>query len=99
VGEWENSESPYGTFDQGGNVWEWNEAILDGSDRGARGGCLRFGASHLRASHRYNHQVPSLENSARGFRVASSEVIPEPAGVLVWCGLGVVGLVWWRWFK
>ena len=25
VGEFENSESPYGTFDQGGNVWEWNE--------------------------------------------------------------------------
>ena len=25
VGEFENSASPYGTFDQGGNVWEWNE--------------------------------------------------------------------------
>ena len=24
VGEWEASASPYGTFDQGGNVWEWN---------------------------------------------------------------------------
>ncbi|GEM_PF-576073 len=28
VGEFVNSESAYGTFDQGGNVWEWNEAIL-----------------------------------------------------------------------
>ena len=28
VGEFQNSDSPYGTFDQGGNVWEWNEAIL-----------------------------------------------------------------------
>ena len=27
VGEFENSASAYGTFDQGGNVWEWNEAI------------------------------------------------------------------------
>ena len=26
VGAHENSDSPYGTFDQGGNVWEWNEA-------------------------------------------------------------------------
>ena len=26
VGEFENSASAYGTFDQGGNVWEWNEA-------------------------------------------------------------------------
>ncbi len=24
VGEFENSESPYGTFDQGGNLYEWN---------------------------------------------------------------------------
>lgn len=27
VGEFENSESAYGTFDQGGNVWEFSEAI------------------------------------------------------------------------
>src|SRR4051794_4715576 len=25
AGEFESSDSPYGTFDQGGNVWEWNE--------------------------------------------------------------------------
>ena len=28
VGEFENSDSAYGTFDQGGNVWEWNETLL-----------------------------------------------------------------------
>ena len=27
VGEWENSASPYGTFDQGGNHREWIEDI------------------------------------------------------------------------
>ncbi|NLE36871.1 MAG: formylglycine-generating enzyme family protein [Pirellulaceae bacterium] len=33
VGAFENSASPYGTFDQGGNVWEWNETAI-GSGRG-----------------------------------------------------------------
>ena len=41
-GDHENSGSPYGTFDQGGNVWEWNDSIVYQSDtytyRGLRGG-------------------------------------------------------------
>ena len=46
VGEFQNSPSPYGTFDQGGNVWEWNEAIIyQDSDcvlRDVRGGSFDF---------------------------------------------------------
>ena len=38
VGAYTGSASPYGTFDQGGNVLEWNEQIVSGSDRGVRGG-------------------------------------------------------------
>ena len=38
VGEFELSDSPYGTFDQGGNVWEWNETAVFSSSRGLRGG-------------------------------------------------------------
>ena len=38
VGEFELSDSPYGTFDQGGNVWEWNETAVTSSSRGLRGG-------------------------------------------------------------
>jgi formylglycine-generating enzyme len=30
AGQFRNSASPYGTFDQGGNVREWNESILSG---------------------------------------------------------------------
>src|SRR5262249_50686067 len=37
AGAYSNARSPYGTFDQGGNVWEWNEA-LNNSFRAIRGG-------------------------------------------------------------
>ena len=38
AGSYTGSASPVGTFDQGGNVFEWNEAIISGSSRGVRGG-------------------------------------------------------------
>ena len=61
VGEFENSASAYGTFDQGGNVWEWNEGIME--DRSSvemvlRGGCYVNPADALRASQRGNANPP-----------------------------------------
>ena len=52
VGEFELSASPYGTFDQGGNVWEWNETVLFGSYRGKRGGSYTQLSQQLLASRR-----------------------------------------------
>ena len=68
VGEWENSHSPYGTFDQGGNVWEWNEAVI-GSWRGLRGVSFSSGDVALHASYR-SSVGPAYEVSAYGFRVS-----------------------------
>ncbi len=69
VGCYVSSASPYGTFDQGGNVWEWNEAIRYGSSRGRRGGSFNFGVSHLHAGVR-NSYNPTAEEYDSGFRVA-----------------------------
>ncbi len=52
VGEFQNSDSAYGTFDQGGNVDEWNESITNGSFRGTRGGNLRNNTYGLQSANR-----------------------------------------------
>jgi len=69
--------SPYGTLDQNGNVWEWNEALIIGSARGLLGGSWYNNDNFLGASIRGNAD-PTGENGYMSFRVAS---IPEQAGL------------------
>jgi hypothetical protein len=95
VGEFENSASAYGTFDQGGNILEWNEAIVyEGSiygDRGLRGGSFSpYGGdvSALQASAR-NDCVSTNENDYIGFRVSQ---VPEQSSIIALAG-GLVGLL------
>jgi len=74
------SDSPYGTYDQGGNVWEWNEEIVSVSSRGFRGGSWGNGVGILAASIASEFD-PSYEGSGVGFRVAS--LVPEPGTSLL----------------
>jgi sulfatase modifying factor 1 len=96
VGAFKNSDSPYGTFDQGGNLREWNEEVI-GSSRGLRGGDWYYTStsSGLLASERYDIG-PSYENYNIGFRVASSEVVPEPGSITLILSGVLAGLLWWR---
>jgi formylglycine-generating enzyme required for sulfatase activity len=73
-GAYADSSSYYGTFDQGGSVFEWNEAII-GPDRGLRGGSWNDNSSYMRASSRSSLN-PTEELNDVGFRVAT---VPEPA--------------------
>ena len=71
VGFFGQSGSPYGTFDQGGNVWEWTEG-LKGTERVHRGGGFPFDSHyelHLHASNRGSHE-PTYEDYYLGFRVS-----------------------------
>jgi formylglycine-generating enzyme required for sulfatase activity len=87
VGSYTGSASPYGTFDQGGNLWERNETIISGSRRGLRGGYFHAKPDTLAASLR-NDFDPTSEGGDVGFRVA---MIPEPATALL-LALGLMAL-------
>jgi formylglycine-generating enzyme len=97
VGEFENSESPYGTFDQGGNLWEWNEAVISDLVRGSRGGsCFdKDWVGHLSSGSRLPYGLPHIGGSDQGFRVA--RLIPEPSSfTLSLCMIpGVLRRKWW----
>jgi sulfatase modifying factor 1 len=84
------SASPYGTFDQGGNVFEWNEALIDGSFRGVRGGSYANNPEKLLSSNRFDNRTsPADESSLAGFRVAT---VPEPSSLLL-AAIATVGLL------
>ncbi len=69
AGEFENSKSAYNTFDQGGNIHEWNETELFGQwNRVLHGGS--FANADLQAAYRSRYAPPTREIDHYGFRVA-----------------------------
>ncbi len=80
VGAFSGSGSFYGTFDQSGNVYQWND--LDGTAGSFRG--IRAQASFRddpwNLSNLWRSEfVPSLETGAFGFRLAAPVAVPEPS--------------------
>jgi formylglycine-generating enzyme required for sulfatase activity len=87
VGTFSGSKSYYGTYDQGGDIYQWNDAII-GASRGVRGGAWDVAASDMESTSR-SSRVPTGEHDALGFRVV--EAIPEPASALL-IPAGLAGL-------
>jgi formylglycine-generating enzyme required for sulfatase activity len=88
VGAYTPSTSPYGTFDQGGNVREWIEVIVGGL-RVQRGGSWVDGSVSLGAFSSSSGWHPANESGEFGFRVAR---IPEPASITL-CLAGMLLLM------
>lgn len=76
VGTYEFAPGPYGTYDQGSNVWEWNETLSSAGRGGARrralGGSWESGPQSLTP---LTFSNDTFESSYIGFRVAT---VPEP---------------------
>ncbi len=74
------SDSPYGTYDQGGNVREWTEERWGSSSYQIVGGSWNTPANDLR-SHDGSQVSGNAKESYYGFRLARlpDDIIPEPA--------------------
>ena len=79
VGTYSDS-SFYGTFDQAGNVQEWND-YTDGTKRGMRGSWFIGGPDFARIDVP-GSQNPAFGNKSMGFRLASVAV-PEPSAMVL----------------
>ena len=73
AGAYTLSASPYGTLDQAGNNWEWNQTLIGAGLRGRRGGAWNSDSTMLAASHQ-GSLFATFQIDSLGFRVAS---IPE----------------------
>jgi formylglycine-generating enzyme required for sulfatase activity len=94
AGAHENSASPYGTFDQGGNVMEFTEAVPVSDIRRIRGGSWFWGSSLL-----YSSEVDDVMHSSDqfddlGFRVVmlgTDPVSVPPGGARASLRFGIGG--------
>jgi len=77
VGAFASSPSAYGTYDQAGDVMNWNDAIVFGG-RGLRGSFVSIEETDLPSSIRSDTE-PTYADYSVGFRVSE---VPEPATTL-----------------
>ena len=80
----------------GGDINQWNEAIISGSTRGVLGASWVNDSSIYMASYFRNNDSPTDENEFIGFRVASSIAVPEPGSLMLLLACAVGLGIWSR---
>ena len=98
VGAFSGSPSYYGTFDQSGNVYEWNDltGTFIGNAGGVRGGNWFDIWFNLQSSRR-SQPVAANDLGYAGFRLASPVAVPEPSTyAMALAGLACGGYSMWR---
>jgi sulfatase modifying factor 1 len=98
VGAFSGSGSFYGTFDQNGNVSQWNDLYPNArAVRGVMGGDWKTDNSYVLSSGLFGTRTPSDEESFIGFRLASPVAVPEPSTwVMGLAGIACGGWQMWR---
>jgi formylglycine-generating enzyme required for sulfatase activity len=92
VGAFAGSPSPWGTFDQGGNVGQWTETAFSDTSRTGKGSdFISPGASMSKWG--LTKGPPMFESASFGFRVAS---VPEPCSLLMFSLSVSAGLLVWN---
>lgn len=85
--------SYYGTFDQNGNVVEWN-SVTDSSNSGVVGGSWKGQAGDIAFSYNNSTYPTSGFQDGIGFRLAA---VPEPSAcIMAFAGLACGGYSMWR---
>jgi len=96
-------ESYYGTYDQSGNVWEWNETKFSDWNRGLRGGSYGGYSEIYQSAFCRSHYSIGDQWLDIGFRIASSypyyddggATVPEPASIGL-VAISLIGFVYRR---
>jgi formylglycine-generating enzyme len=97
VGAFSSSPGPYGTYDMGGDVWQWTDTKLSlgSSSRRLWGGAYNSNVMSMSSSVFITND-PRYGRNEIGFRVAGT--IPEPGSLalLLSAALGLLACAWQR---